>query len=173
MSKTLFKYLFLFLAVVATVFLGGCASMAGPVQGVRDWIGDAGSPVSDRPLFQVYQRAPKSTYTPPYRAGDNEDNYYRHHTDKPQPPRERREATYGSAHWESNPKTGHKQSSRHARSATRIQQGSAPDLSCRLAHSSRAVFFLVIFDVDPQPAGRFFDLPKEALQIKMKPENIL
>jgi len=35
------------------------------------------------------------------------------------------------------------------------------------------LLFLVIFDVDPQPAGRFFDLPKEVLQIKIKPENIL
>ena len=108
MSKTLVRLVFVFLAALLLVLMGGCASIAGPVQGVRDWIGDAGSPVSDRPLFKVYQRAPKSTYTPVYRAGDNEDNWYEYHTDKPQPPKERREETHGSAYWESNPKAGRK-----------------------------------------------------------------
>ncbi|OQA36671.1 MAG: hypothetical protein BWY53_00400 [Parcubacteria group bacterium ADurb.Bin326] len=108
MSKKLVRSVFIFLATLIVVLMGGCASMAGPVQDVREWIGDAGSPVSNRPLFRVYTRAPKSTYAPVYRAGDNEDNYYRHHTDKPQPSRVRREAIYGYAYWESNPKAGRK-----------------------------------------------------------------
>lgn len=108
MSKKLVRLAFVLVAAAMAVSLGGCASMAGPVHEVREWIGDAGSPVSNRPLFRVYTRAPKSTYAPVYRAGDNEDNYYRHHTDKPQPSRVRREAIYGYAYWESNPKAGHK-----------------------------------------------------------------
>lgn len=109
MSKKLFKFIFIFLAALIVVLMGGCASIAkgvaGPVHNVREWIGDAGSPVSDRPLIQVYTRAPKSTYTPVYRAGDNDDNFYRHHTDKPAPPRVQREAAYGFGDWESNPKS--------------------------------------------------------------------
>ncbi len=90
--------------LVLVLIMGGCASMAGPVQGVRDWIGDAGSPVSHRPLFRVYTSPSKSTtYTPVYRAGDNDINYY-HHTNKPAPPRVNREATYGYYYWELNPK---------------------------------------------------------------------
>lgn len=108
MSKTLVRLAFVLVTAAMAVSLEGCASMAGPVHEVREWIGDAGSPVSDRPLFQVYTRAPKPVYMPAYRAGDNDANYYRHHTDKPAPPRVRREAIYGYAYWESNPKAGRK-----------------------------------------------------------------
>ena len=105
------KNLYLFFLVLV-VSISGCATTN--LVGIRNWIGDAGSPVSKTPIFKVYIMPPAPMYTNDYyRAGDNDYNYYQHHNKKmPESPplkpsgviMEGREAIYYSNQWNSNKK---------------------------------------------------------------------
>lgn len=100
-----------FLLVLILISISGCATT---VEGVKNWIGDAGSPVSKTSLIRVYTWSPKPIYTQYYRAGDNDYNYYQYHnkriskTPSLKPGSgivmEGREAIYYYGHWDSRNK---------------------------------------------------------------------
>lgn len=84
-EKTLKKEIVMkkfFLVLFIIVINSSCATNA---TAIKNWIGDAGSPVSREPLFQVYTWSPKPVYYNHYRAGDNDYNYYENHYDKKMP----------------------------------------------------------------------------------------